>query len=104
MNQNLSPDDARLGALLREARRSPALPPRFQQQVWRRIEAAEATGPTVSWLDALAALIVRPRIALTMAAVLLFSGILLGTHEGAQAAHQQAQARYLASVTPGSGN
>jgi hypothetical protein len=97
--------DARLGALLRESRVSPALPPRFQEGVWRRIEEAAApvkvTGG-ITWLDALATLVLRPRFALATATVLIVAGALLGVREGSQAARQDAQARYLAVVAPNS--
>ena len=102
MKENMKPNDARLSALLRESRLSPSLPPRFQENVWRRIENAEAPVKTESWLDALAALILRPRFAFTTAAMLLFAGVLLGTHEGTQSARHDAQARYLAAVAPNS--
>ena len=106
-NINLGPDasDAKLGALLRESRVSPALPPRFQEGVWRRIEdasaPAKATGG-IAWLDALAALVLRPRLAMATAAVLMVAGALLGVRNGSQMAHQDAQARYLAVVAPNS--
>ena len=106
MNQeNINPEDARLGALLRESRVAPALPPRFQEGVWRRIEEAEATVKSAggfAWLDALAALVLRPRLALATAAVLMVAGVLLGVRDGGQMAHQDAQARYLAMVAPNS--
>lgn len=92
--------DQNLTALLRESRVSPSLPPRFQQNVWRRIEDAEAPLQPVSWLDALAALILRPRLAFASVAVLMLAGILLGVNEGAQHARHDAQDRYLASVAP----
>jgi len=94
------PDDAQVSALLRQARVSPRLPPRFQQNVWRRIEAAEAPAKTESWLDALAALILRPRLALAAAAVLMLAGVFAGTVEGRQAARHDAQMNYLAAVAP----
>ncbi|HEY5043244.1 MAG TPA: hypothetical protein VIK53_14725 [Verrucomicrobiae bacterium] len=101
MNKNdIHPDDPQISALLREARVSPALPPRFQQNVWRRIENAEAPARSASWLDALAAWVLRPRLAFATAAVLLFAGILLGVREGSQSARHEAQARYLAEVAP----
>jgi len=114
--ENINPDsgcaggfaeasDARLGALLRESRVSPALPPRFQEGVWRRIEEAAApvksTGG-ITWLDALATLVLRPRLAMATAAVLMVAGALLGVREGNQIAKQDAQARYLAVVAPNS--
>ena len=110
MNQeNINPDpgfaeagDVKLGALLRESRVSPALPPRFHEGVWRRIEkaAAPAKSNGITWLDALAALVLRPRLALATAAVLMVAGALLGVRDGNQMAHQDAQARYLAAVAP----
>jgi hypothetical protein len=100
MKENLNSDDAKLGAILREARMSPSLPPRFQQNVWRRIEDAEAPARPASWLDALAGLVMRPRFALAAAAVLLMAGIMAGTFEGRQVAQRDAQMNYLASVAP----
>ena len=98
MNSN----DTKLSALLRESRVSPSLPPRFQENVWRRIENAEAPAKSKSWLDSLAALILRPKFAFATVAVLMLAGILLGTHEGSQIARQDAQIRYLAAVAPSS--
>ena len=99
--ENINPDptrrasDARLGALLRESRVSPALPPRFQEGVWRRIEEAaapvKATGG-ITWLDALAALVLRPRFALATAAVLMVAGALLGVREAINGATGRAGA------------
>lgn len=104
MNQeNPNPADAKLSTLLHEARVAPALPPRFQENVWRRIENAEAPVPSQpgpSWLDALAALVLRPRFALAAAAALVVAGALLGVRTGNLAANQAAQARYLAAVAP----
>lgn len=102
-NINPDPNDARLGTLLRASRVAPALPPRFQEGVWRRIEEAEApiqsTGG-ITWLDALAALVLRPRFAMAAATVLIITGALLGVREGSQMVKQDAQARYLATVAP----
>ena len=97
---NNGPDDAQISVLLRQARVSPGLPPRFQQNVWRRIEDAEAPAKSASWLDTLATLILRPRFAVTAAAVLLLAGISAGTLEGRQMARHDAQMNYLASVAP----
>jgi len=98
----MNSDDLKLQALLRGSRPMPALPPRFQQNVWRRIEDAEAPSKPVSWLDALANLILRPRFALAAVAVLMLAGILTGTIEGAQNARHDAQRNYLAAVAPAS--
>ena len=99
--ENINPADAKLGALLRASRVSPALPPRFQENVWRRIEGAEAPASSgLSWLDALAALVLRPRFALATVAVLIVAGALLGVRDGGQNARQAAQTQYLAAVAP----
>jgi hypothetical protein len=95
-------DDPKLSALLHASRATPSLPPRFQQNVWRRIEDAEAPMKLESWLDALAALILRPRFALAAAAALVLAGVFMGATEGAQNARHDAQARYVASVAPNS--
>jgi hypothetical protein len=102
MKDPLNPNDAQLSALLHAARRSPALPPRFQENVWQRIESGDSPPNTVSWLNALAALVLRPKFALATAALLMLAGAWLGTHEGSQAVRQDAQSRYLASVMPDS--
>jgi hypothetical protein len=98
--ENINPADEKLGALLRESRAFPALSPRFQQNVWRRIEDAEAPIRSESWLDALSALISRPRFALAAAAALVLIGSVAGALEGWQGARHEAQMNYLASVAP----
>jgi hypothetical protein len=103
--ENINPDDTRFSALLRASRPAPALPPRFQEGVWRRIEEAAApiqSNGSIAWLDALAALVLRPRFALATVTVLIVAGALLGVRTGSQVAHQDAQARYLAAVAPNS--
>ena len=101
--ENYIPADEKLGTLLREARTSPALPPRFQENVWRRIEDADAPAISpVSWLESLVALVLRPRFAYAAVAALMLGGILLGAHSGSQTARLGAEARYVASVAPDS--
>jgi hypothetical protein len=100
---NLEPDDARLGALLRESRPTPSLPPRFQENVWRRVEQAAASGAVVessSWSDAVANWLVRPRLAFAVAVILVLVGVGLGLNHGVQQARADAQARYVAAVAP----
>jgi hypothetical protein len=102
-NINPDPNDAKLGTLLRASRVGPTLPPRFQEGVWRRIEEADAPASStgsLAWLDALAALVLRPRFALAAATVMIVAGTTLGMREGNQMAHQEAQARYLTAVAP----
>lgn len=102
---NSNPEDGKLGSLLREARAVPALPPRFQDNVWRRIESAEAR--TVSAgdshrFDALVSWLLRPRLAFAVATLLVLTGVGLGWSRGEQLARHNAQARYLAAVAPNS--
>lgn len=102
-SNNTEPDDARLGTLLREARTTPMLPPRFQENVWRRIERGEKSQPTparANWLDALATWILRPQLAFALAAVLVLMGVGLGWNSGERLARSEAQARYVAAVAP----
>jgi hypothetical protein len=97
--------DARLGALLRSARVAPGLPPRFHEGVWRRIEESAAPAKVssdITWLDAFVALVLRPRLVLATAAVLMVAGALLGVRDGNQRVLRDAQARYLAAVAPNS--
>jgi hypothetical protein len=96
----MNPDDPKFSALLREGRVSPPPPPRFQENVWRRIEGAAAPEKSSSWLDALAALVLRPRFAYATITALVLAGALLGAHQGTQLAKQDAQARYVAMVAP----
>ena len=102
---NPHPDDLKLAERLREARPSPPLPPRFQEAVWRRIENAQEKAiaeisPT--WLDLLAALILRPRFAMVTATILIVAGASLGVYKGVDLARRDAQARYVVSVAPNS--
>lgn len=99
---NFQNDDAKLRSLLRENIPSPSLPPRFQDAVWRRIESAESGRPSdeMTWLDALVALILRPRFAFATALALVLAGALFGASEGAQVARHESQARYLNAVAP----
>jgi hypothetical protein len=106
MKENdLNQNDAPLSTLLREARPTPSLPPRFQENVWRRIERAENPKAMIAragWLDALATWILRPQLAFAVAAVLVLMGVGLGWNSGEQLARSEAQARYLAAVAPNS--
>jgi hypothetical protein len=96
-----SADEAKLSQLLHTARPAPELPPRFQENVWRRIERAPELGQNRGqWLDRLAAWILRPQLALAAAALLVVAGAGLGWARGAQQARSEAQARYVAAVAP----
>ena len=102
MKGNMDPSDTKFGEVLRAARTVPSLPPRFQENVWRRIEETEAPAKSGSWLDTLAALVLRPRFAYATVASLMVAGVLLGSYQGAQTVKQTEQARYVALVAPNS--
>lgn len=103
-NQPLEPPDARLRSLLREARPAPALPPRFREGVWRRIEAAEAPAiqspSPFAWLNQALERLLLPRFAVATLTLLLVAGGLTGFVTSAGAAKQLAQERYLSVVAP----
>jgi hypothetical protein len=97
-----SPEETKFQELLRSARPTSELPPRFQENVWRRIEHAEARHARVAvgWLDALAAWVLRPQLAFAVAAVVIFTGAGLGWSRGERLAQNEAQARYVSAVAP----
>jgi len=98
---NFKPDDEPLGRLLREARLTPALPPHFQESVWRQIESAEERrSAETTWLGIITGWLLRPRLALAVAVALMFAGMGFGWSRGEQLARQDAQARYLTAVAP----
>ena len=103
-SNNPNPDDAKLRSLLRESRVAPELPPRFQENVWRRIADAEGdkSVASASWFDALINQLLRPRLALAAVAALVIVGALAGVRDGTQMARHDAQVRYLAAVAPNS--
>jgi hypothetical protein len=102
--ENFNPDDAKLSSLLRESRIAPSVPPRFQDNVWRRIADVEAdkSADSPAWLGSLIAWVLRPRLAFAALIALVLVGTLFGMREGNQLARQDAQARYLAAVAPNS--
>jgi hypothetical protein len=91
-------DDHELRKLLRESRSEPGLPPRFQENVWQRIEQAEVHGRSSNWFEALAGLLLKPRFVVASIGVVLLIGTLLGSLEGQSRARLVAQERYIASV------
>jgi hypothetical protein len=101
------PSSAPLNAILREWRMDAMSPPRFQEDVWRRIESGErhAAAPQL-WRaleNYLATLFARPAWAAAYLAVLLAGGSLAG-HWQAQAKGgrdvEVARQAYLQSVDP----
>lgn len=99
-----NPDDAKLSRALRSVRPAPPLPPRFQEGVWRRIEADSKRDAVrePGWLGTLAGWCLKPKFALALAAVVMFAGMGLGWNQAEHQARVEAQARYVAAVAPNS--
>ena len=53
-----------------------------------------------TWLDALAALVLRPRLAVITVAILVIAGALFGIRQGDRLAQQDAQSQYISAVAP----
>jgi hypothetical protein len=80
MSKRVDPDN--LEKLLREWEVKDSVPPRFQEQVWSRIAAAETRSRTPFWvglLDRLASSFEKPKFALSYGAVVVAIGIAMGT-------------------------
>lgn len=107
MKPNQEPEnDERLRAVLHEWKVDVSLPPRFQEQVWRRISRTEAqVGPSLRqifarWVETTFS---RPALAVSYVTVLLFAGLTTG-YVRAQDKSAQAQSQwrtlYVQSVDP----
>ncbi len=79
--ENPIQSDPALSQVLREWKVEGSLPPRFQEQVWRRIEQAEAQVRVPAWVllwQRVTAALARPTPAFSYVAVLLLAGLLAG--------------------------
>ena len=96
------PEDPQLRGLLREWQPDAALPPRFQESVWRRIERPDSApvGIKWSWWERLAGQLLRPKWATAGLLTVVLLGGLSGFTTGADQAQSVAQGRYIASVDP----
>jgi hypothetical protein len=109
MNTNQSGHESEpLRALLKEWQAMPSLPPSFQEQVWRRIEQADAQ-PVVSvplwtlWTNWIATVLRRPALAIAYVAVLLAIGATVGWAQARQETERVSDdlsGRYVRSVDP----
>jgi hypothetical protein len=105
---NSNENDASLRALLQEWKPEASLPPRFQEQVWRRIERAEsALVPSVSlaavFANWLTNLLPRPALATAYVTVLLVVGASVGWSQARQETARvtgELSARYAQAVDP----
>ena len=107
MNSEKQPDrDAHLRAVLREWKVDAPLPPRFQEQVWQRIAAAEAPSRSAFWpsvIGLLEGVLPRPKVAFSYVAALAVLGVAAGSVTAQlESAHLIANlsARYVQSVDP----
>jgi hypothetical protein len=105
---NSNGNDVPLRALLKEWKPEASLPPRFHEQVWRRIERAEtASLPSLSlatvFADWLTNLLPRPALATAYVAVLLVIGASVGWSQARQETARvtgELSARYAQTVDP----
>lgn len=102
----INPNKDPLDSVLKQWRMDAALPPRFQEQVWSRIERNTVNEPIALWplvLDWLKSSVARPAFAVAYAIILLVLGITGGF---LQAQRDNArfdnivEARYVQSVDP----
>ena len=103
--EDLMQSDQALSQVLREWKVESSLPPRFHEQVWRRIERAELQVQVPAWLllwRRLTAALARPTPAISYVTVLLLAGLLAGYWQ-ARATRAQADehmgARYVQMVS-----
>ncbi len=103
-----SRDDEALRGLLREWKVATPLPPRFQEQVWRRIESEGADAIAApspwsrlqNWIDSV---LPRPALAVAYIVVLLATGAGMGwTQAQRETSHvsEVLSLRYVKSVDP----
>jgi hypothetical protein len=98
-------NQAELQRALQEWRVTTPLPPRFQEQVWKRIERAEV--PRVSLADVLrtrlTAWFAQPAFAVAYVGVLIVAGLALGFKQAQDKTEKwdrQLEARYVQSIDP----
>jgi hypothetical protein len=100
---NPNVDDPTLRALLREAHPRPALPPRFQEGVWQRLDRAgrgREESASTTWIEALVRGMFRPVYATLGLVAVMFAGVWLGVRDGETRLHRAEKARYVVAVSP----
>jgi hypothetical protein len=91
--ENSNENDAPLRALLQEWKPEASLPPRFQEQVWRRLERAQSPAVSSVWVIIahwVGTMLPRPALAASYVALLLAVGVSAGW---AQARQETARVR-----------
>ena len=79
--------DEALRKVLKEWRTDTALPPRFQEEVWRRIERAQTPVALSAWavmIHRIGVVLPRPALAASYVAVLLAIGVTVGWAQARQ--------------------
>lgn len=95
-----------LHAILREWKVDSAMPPRFQEAVWRRIDQAEKPAEISLWLALklwVEATFSRPALAVVYVTFLLLIGLTTGyIHAAGKSAHAVSEwrAEYVQSIDP----
>ena len=98
--------DRGLDCVLREWAVKDPLPPRFHEQVWRRIERAEVGVPEGLWpglVRWLTQTLTRPSVALGYVTVLVLAGVLAGLLQARvekTRTHEELSARYVQALDP----
>jgi hypothetical protein len=98
--------DENLRQVLHQWKVDAPLPPRFQEQVWRRIERSETQVQAPAWVrlwQQLSAALARPSLAVSYVTVLLLTGLLAGywqVHVTRTQADENMGARYVQLVDP----
>ena len=101
-----SEPDRLLDSALREWELKDPLPPRFREQVWRRIERAEAQAPAGLWpqfVNRITQALAQPSVALSYVTLLVLAGLLAGFLQGrVEKTHtlEQLSARYVQVLDP----
>ncbi len=101
--RDVDKDQLKLGALLRESQPAHSLPPRFQEEVWHRIELSRRTSASRlpgRWIERWVGLFQHPLVAGAGLAILLMSGVSWGLQEGAHRAREAGRLRYISAVDP----
>jgi len=96
--------DQNLDKVLREWRVSAPLPPRFQEQVWQRIEHADTRDSAwATFIRQITAAFSRPALAMSYVTVLLLAGLAAGYWQAQTSnahADQMLSSRYVQLMDP----
>ncbi len=107
MSANPDPEnDDALNKVLRQWKFDAPLPPRFQEQVWQRIEKSEAGAEPSPWVGLwrlIEVVLPRPRFAYAYLAILLVTGVAAGSVAAQIKTNRldsELSVRYVQSIDP----